>query len=168
MTPPLIDLFIVLDKYRWQYLLSGLLLILSILIRSLEPKILQIAVDGVISLRLENQLPSDISMDGITRFLYNFLPELTAENVGLALIFLAIMYMVISLLRGGLLFAADAIKAWTSEHIAKNLRDKVFAHIQRLPLSVFAKITRGELIQRATGDIDTVKDVIKSQVLTVV
>ncbi|MEZ4851560.1 MAG: hypothetical protein R3B93_23710 [Bacteroidia bacterium] len=52
--------------------------------------------------------------------------------------------MVISLLRGGLLFAADAIKAyWTSEHIAKNLRDKVFAHIQqRLPLSVFAKITR--------------------------
>ncbi|MCB0838702.1 MAG: ABC transporter ATP-binding protein [Bacteroidetes bacterium] len=168
MTPPLRDLFIVLDKYRWQYLLSGLLLILSILIRSLEPKILQIAVDGVISLRLENQLPSDISMDGITRFLYNFLPELTAENVGLALIFLAIMYMVISLLRGGLLFAADAIKAWTSEHIAKNLRDKVFAHIQRLPLSVFAKITRGELIQRATGDIDTVKDVIKSQVLTVV
>ena len=80
MTPPLRDLFVVLDKYKWQYLLSGLLLILSILFRSFEPKILQIAVDGVISWRLKNQLPSEIETDGITRIFYDMLPDLTEHQ----------------------------------------------------------------------------------------
>ena len=168
MTPPLRDLFVVLDKYKWQYLLSGLLLILSIFFRSFEPKILQITIDGVLKWRLTNQVTSEIKTDEITRILYNMLPDLNVESVGWALILLALMYVGISLLRGGFLFAADVIKAWASENIAKNQRDKVFAHIQRLPLSFFSKITRGELIQRSTGDIDTIKEFIKYQILSVV
>lgn len=163
MTSPVRDLLRMLDRYKWQYLLSGVLLILSILFRSFEPKILQIAVDGVISWRLENQNPG--TSDGITDFFYQLLPAFTVENTSLILLGLALMYMAISVLRGGFLFAADAIKAWCSENVAKIMRDRAFAHIQRLPMSYFSRITRGELIQRCTGDIDTIKGFMKDKVL---
>ncbi|MDX2247073.1 MAG: ABC transporter ATP-binding protein [Bacteroidia bacterium] len=168
MTASLRNLFRTLDRYKWQYLVSALLLILSIVFRSFEPKILQIAIDGVISLNQETPLTDEIAKDGVSLLFYQFLPSFSVQNVSRLLLALAIMYVAISLFRGGFLFAADVIKSWCSEKVAKKMRDQAFAHIQQLPLSYFSKITRGELIQRCTGDIDTIKGFLKDQVIEII
>ena len=155
-----------LDRYKWWYLSSGMLIIFSSLVRSLEPRVLQITVDNVISPLLDMAQPAE--QDSVVHFLMSMLPDIQSKNLGIILISLAAMYIIISLLRGGFLFSAEAIKAWSSEKVAKGLRDRFFAHIQRLPLSYFTTTTRGELIQRSTGDIDTVKGFFKGQLMSTI
>lgn len=168
MTASIKNLFRALDRYKWQYLVSALLLILSIVFRSFEPKILQIAIDGVIALYQETPAASEAVKDGVSLFLYRFLPAVSEHNISKLLLALALMYIAISVLRGGFLFAADVIRSWCAENISKKMRDRAFAHIQKLPLSYFSRITRGELIQRCTGDIDTIKGFLKDQIIEII
>ncbi|MEZ4828422.1 MAG: ABC transporter ATP-binding protein [Bacteroidia bacterium] len=162
------DLFRTLDRYKWQYTVSAILLILSIVFRSFEPKILQIAIDGVISLDNSGTIADSSPTDRISLIFNRFLPVLSPDNISGFLLALALMYVVISLFRGGFLFAADVIKSWCAENVSRKMRDNAFAHIQRLPLSYFSRITRGELIQRVTGDIDTVKGFLKDQIIDII
>lgn len=143
-----------------------MLLILSIMFRTFEPRILQLTVDYVIAPIAEG-LTAPENPDAIIRFFLWILPENTGENITWILASLAILYVVLSFLRGGVLFASDSIKAYCSEKVSKQLRDRAFAHIQQLPLNYFTNITRGELIQRCTGDIDTIRRLFHHQVIAI-
>ena len=162
------DLFNLLGRYRWPYIISGLLLILSIVFRTFEPRILQIAVDHVIVLKDQGEAMIESEPDLITSWFLWVLPDMQAENIGMLLLALAMLYVAIALIRGAALFVSESMKAWVSETVAKNLRDQTFSHIQRLPLQYFTRMTRGELIQRCTGDIDTIKGFLKGHVITLI
>ena len=43
------------------------------------------------------------------------------------------------------------------EGVVKSLRDRLYAHIQRLPFAYHANTQTGDIIQRATNDMDTVR-----------
>ena len=73
--------------------------------------------------------------------------------------------MVISLLRSLFLFISSAIKHHSTQSTIFRLRNKMFNHIQHLPLSFFSTISKGELMQRCTGDVDTIKDFIDQQII---
>ncbi|MCI4668136.1 MAG: ABC transporter ATP-binding protein/permease [Bacteroidia bacterium] len=161
-------LFRLLGKYRIWYISSALLLILSIFVRSFEPKILQIAIDKVIELGKPAEANASEGIDPIAQALTNLIPNSILENFGWLLIALAVIYVIISFFHGAFLFSSSVINSWCGENLSKSLRDRMFAHIQRLPLSFFTKITRGELIQRSTGDVDTVKGFISGQVINLV
>ena len=45
-----------------------------------------------------------------------------------------------------------------AEFITMNLRNKLYAHIQKLPFSWHVKNQTGDIIQRSTSDVDTVKN----------
>ena len=49
----------------------------------------------------------------------------------------------------------------------KKLRDKLFGHLQRLPLEYFSKTPTGELVQRCTGDVETIRKFSTMQVVEV-
>ena len=49
----------------------------------------------------------------------------------------------------------------------KKLRDKLFSHLQRLPLEYFSKTPTGELVQRCTGDVETIRKFSTMQVVEV-
>lgn len=140
---------------------------MSIIARSFEPKVLQLAVDGILVYFTEgvNDGVRDAN-DVVTRFFNYILPELKKENFTRILLLLGVFYMVISFFRGGFLFASSAIKHHATHSTIFKLRNRVFNHIQKLPLSFFAKISKGELIQRCTGDIDTIKDFIDQQIIS--
>jgi len=159
------DLWRLLGSYRQWYLLASMLAILAILFRSFEPRVLQLVVDYVVVLPLGGPAPGT---DIVTDFLLGFLPPLEANRLGGLLLGLAIMYLVLSVFRGVSVFTAEAIKNWATDRVAKVQRDDAFAHIQRLPLSYFTRITRGELIQRLTGDVDTVKNFLRGQVFSLI
>ena len=158
-------LFAILHKWKPFYLIAAILLIVSTLFRMLEPKVLQITIDGVISWYQNGN--SEIS-DGFGKFIFGILPELKADNITYILICVALVYIAIAFLRSATMFVSSAIAAHSTEKAIKRLRDNLFAHLQLLPMSFHITATTGELIQRCTGDVDTVKRFIGTQVVDVV
>jgi ATP-binding cassette subfamily B protein len=160
-------LFEILDKWKYFYLFSGVLLIISIGARMLEPKILQIAVDKVIVFFVTGGEKKYVADDYVTKLFYSVLPELKMENLYLILIYLGVLFLLISLVRGLFMFTSSALSAASTEKAMKKLRDKLFGHLQRLPLEYFSKTPTGELVQRCTGDVETIRKFSSMQVVEV-
>lgn len=51
------------------------------------------------------------------------------------------------------------------EGVVKSLRDKLYAHIQRLPFAYHANTQTGDIIQRATNDMDTIRRFVNGMML---
>lgn len=55
--------------------------------------------------------------------------------------------------------------AEASEDLAKSLKDKIYHHIQQLPFMYHKGVETGDLIQRCTSDIDTIRLFLSSQLV---
>lgn len=80
--------------------------------------------------------------------------------VGLSIIVLYVLNGVFQYFRG----------RWTataSESIAKNMRDKLYTHLQTLPYDYHVKAKTGDLIQRCTSDVETIRRFLQSQIVEV-
>ncbi len=143
-------------------------MIVALFVRSLEPKVLQIAVDNVIAYFRSGGSEGQFSDDIVSRLFYYILPDVHTNSLGRVLIGLGIIYLVISLLRGGFLLSASALTASSTEKAIKKLRDRLFAHIQKLPLKYLTTVSKGELIQRSIGDMGTVRRFMLSQVVEMI
>ncbi|MFZ1322582.1 MAG: ABC transporter ATP-binding protein [Ignavibacteria bacterium] len=161
-------LFQILGEWKWFYVLSGILLIFAMFIRMLEPKILQITVDKVIVFYQTGGKVEQVPDDSFTVFLYSILPEFKIESPEVILISLGILFLVISLMRGIFAFSSSAITASSTEKATKNLRLRLFSHIQALPLAYHSKTPTGELVQRCTGDVETLRKFAATQVVDVI
>ncbi|MBL8016195.1 MAG: ABC transporter ATP-binding protein [Ignavibacteria bacterium] len=156
-------LFEILGKWKYEYISASLLLIVSVGFRLLEPKVLQITVDKIIAFFVTKKdiAPGD---DSIAKYIYALLPELKIENAGLILVYLGVIFLVIALLRGITMLSSSTISASSTEKAMKKLRDRLFSHLQHLPMKYFGKTPTGELIQRCTGDVETVRKFATMQV----
>lgn len=155
------QLWAVLDKWKPWYLIAGVLLTFSSLVRMLEPKIIQIAVDGVVKFfaTSKNKAP-----DWIVRQFYKVLPSIESNNLTWVLFCIGVLLVCIVSLKAMTSFTANILVANNTEKAIKHFRDNLFAHIQTLSLSQMSQIPTGELIQRCTGDIGTIKKFIGSQI----
>ncbi|MDQ3193605.1 MAG: ABC transporter ATP-binding protein/permease [Bacteroidota bacterium] len=95
------------------------------------------------------------------------MPDLKTDNLEIILISLGLMFLAISLLRGLFSFISSAISASSTEKATKQLRDRLFSHIQALPIAYHSKTPTGELIQRCTGDVETLRKFASLQVIEV-
>ena len=161
-------LFGILDRWKMHYVFASSLMIIALFIRSLEPKILQIAVDNVITFFVSEGGEGQFGDDAISQFFYRILPDIEMSNAGWVLLALGGLYLLISVLRGGFLLAAHALTSSSTEKAIKRLRDRLFSHIQKLPMQYFTTVSKGELIQRSTGDIRTVRGFIIGQVVDLI
>jgi ATP-binding cassette subfamily B protein len=150
-------IFEILDKWKFYYMLSAGLLILSVVARMLEPKVLQIVVDKVIVYFLSGGKTDASGGDSVARMFYSLLPELRVDNLHIILIYLGVIFLVISFARAVLMFSSSAITASSTEKAVKKLKDRLFSHLQQLPLAYHSKTPTGELIQRCTGDVETIR-----------
>ncbi len=66
-------------------------------------------------------------------------------------------FLALALVQGYFTFLSGSLAARTSEGIALRLRDYLLDHIQRLTFAYHDKTQTGELIQRATSDVDAVR-----------
>lgn len=73
------------------------------------------------------------------------------------LIFVAVGFVLLALVEGIFTFVSGRLAARTSEGIALRLRNYLFDHLQRLSFTYHDKTQTGELIQRATSDVDTIR-----------
>ncbi|MBT3391407.1 MAG: ABC transporter ATP-binding protein [Chloroflexi bacterium] len=126
---PLIGLFRLMHDYRLIYLIATLSLGVAAAARTGTYYLLGQFADNIIS--------ENANTDG--------LPLLALGFVGLAAV------------TGAFTFLSGMLAAYTSENIARRLRNFIFDHIQRLSFTYHDQTKTGELIQRATSDIDAVR-----------
>lgn len=155
-------LFAVLDQWKGAYLGAGLLLAFSSLVRMLEPKILQLVVDGVLHYAPVAAVSQEL--DVLAAFFQGFLPDTAAHGASWFLFCAGLLLLVIVAIKAITWFGANVWVASSTEKAIKKFRDRLFKHIQSLELSQMSKIPTGELIQRCTGDIGTVQKFIGTQI----
>ncbi len=115
--------------YRWIYLGAIVTLGLAAGMRTASSFLLRFLVDDVLAQGLFDQ----------------------------TLLFVALGFVVIAVFEGTFTFLSGRLAAQTSEGIARRLRDFMFDHIQRLSFAYHDTTQTGELIQRATSDVDAIR-----------
>ena len=82
---------------------------------------------------------------------------LTQGRFGRTLPLIALGFLGLALAGGVFSFFSGKLASRTAEGIAVRLRNDLFDHIQRLPFGYHDQTQTGELIQRATSDVDAVR-----------
>ncbi len=82
---------------------------------------------------------------------------LVADEKPVALPLVAFGFVALALVQGIFTFLGGRLAASTSEGISRRLRNYMLNHIQRLSFTYHDKMSTGELIQRATSDIDAIR-----------
>lgn len=160
------DIFQLIKPWIWSFAISSLLLIVGIFFRMLEPKIFQVAIDYVAPMFTTIDLKVG-KTDVVIEAIVSYLDRTSSGTFFSMLLLLAALYLIISTIRASFVFSAKAINAKATEHATERLRNDLFGHIQRLPMNYFSGISTGELIQRSTGDIETIRRFIGNQLVEV-
>jgi ATP-binding cassette subfamily B protein len=87
-------------------------------------------------------------------FVDNYFGE---QTQAVALPIIAAGFVLLALIEGSFSFNSGRLASKTSESITQRLRNYLFDHIQHLSFHYHSKTSTGELIQRATSDVDAVR-----------
>ncbi|MBQ5954032.1 MAG: ABC transporter ATP-binding protein [Lachnospiraceae bacterium] len=132
--------------------------IISALADMISPQIIRMAIDNVLGGAAPTQSPLALRLvekAGGFRYLAEHLWIMALAIVIVAAVKAAAQY----------LFRVSDTKA--SETLVKTMRDTLFMHIERLPFSWHGKNRTGDIIQRCTSDIDTLKNFVSEQLTQV-
>jgi len=146
--------------YLWQFMKSNrALYIIAIaaigvatFLSFLWPMVLRVTVDSIIG---DKALEAQGWLKPVFSGAYNFF----GGHSGLVgkLWICSIVLILITLIRGVFLYFKGKWSAVASESIAQHIRDKVYDHLQLLPYDYHVKSKTGDLIQRCTSDVETVR-----------
>ena len=79
----------------------------------------------------------------------------------------ALAVIVVSLFKVGSQYTFRVFNTKGSETLVKTMRDSLFKHIEKLPFSWHMQNKTGDIIQRCTSDIDTLKNFVSEQMTSV-
>lgn len=80
----------------------------------------------------------------------------------------ALALILMNVVNGVFTFIKGRSSAIASENIARKLRNDLYRHLQHMPFAYHVKAQAGELIQRCTSDVDTIRRFLAVQVMEVV
>lgn len=143
---------------QWHLFFFALLLSMgSTLFNSLTPQIIRLTVDSVIG-------SEPLALSGV----FGALGRLLSSSPFLQGILICSGLVVLTAVCAGLCgYISRMALAKGSENMLKNLRDRLFSHIQRLPFSWHVKNQTGEIIQRCTSDVNVIRGFISGQMVEV-
>lgn len=79
----------------------------------------------------------------------------------------SLIYLVLSILQGVFTFVRAYYMQKISEQVGTDMRDQLYAHLQRLPFSFFDRASTGQLMSRATDDINNIRGMLMMSLRTV-
>ena len=131
---------------------------LSSLADMLSPQIIRTAVDNVLG-------GSDAPISPLLRPLIEALggAEYLAGHIGL----LALALLGVAFVKVLALYGFRVLNTSAAERLTKTMRDTLFLHIERLPFAWHMKHHTGDIIQRCTSDIDTIKGFVSEQLTSI-
>ena len=143
----------------WPFLGAMVSTVMIVLIGFMTPILLAETIDSVLG-TVPSTLPAwllqPIEALGGREFLRQNLWVLGAVLVGL------------NLINGVFTFFKGRLSAVASESIALTLRESLYSHLQHLPFSYHVHAATGDLIQRCTSDVETIRRFLSVQVMEVV
>ena len=74
----------------------------------------------------------------------------------------------LNLLSGVFSFCKSRAQSVAGENVSLTLRERLYSHIQKLPFSYHVKAETGDLVQRCTSDVETVRRFLAMQMMQVV
>lgn len=80
---------------------------------------------------------------------------------------MALLLILVALLSGGATFLCRTYTAKAGENFAKNMRDALFTHVQKLPIKWHDRHQTGDIIQRCTSDVEVIRNFVVTQLLEV-
>ncbi len=151
----------------------------------IAPKVLgeatNIIFQGVVSSALGGQFSPDASQADIIAALQaggqtelaNMIGAMTDFRAGVGVDFERLRWVIVGVLA---IYVASAILTWVQGYVINvimvrtmwTLRESVEAKINRLPLSYFDRVQRGELISRVTNDIDNITQTMQQALSTAI
>ncbi|WP_157008196.1 ABC transporter ATP-binding protein [Agromyces laixinhei] len=172
-----------LKPHAFAFVFVSILGALGVVLTVLAPKVLgeatNIIFEGVASAGLAGQFPPGTSQEQVVEALRaagqtdfaNMIAAMENFAVGAGVDFVALSQVIVAVL--GLYFAASVL-TWLQGYVINiimvrtmwRLRESVEAKINRLPLSYFDKVQRGELISRVTNDIDNITQAMQQSLST--
>ena len=75
----------------------------------------------------------------------------------------ALAMVALAVLSGAMLHVKTRLAAGAAERIARRTRDRMYDHVQRLPLATLDGLPSGDLVQRCTSDIETMRVFLANQ-----
>ncbi len=78
---------------------------------------------------------------------------------------LALAFLGLAMVEGGFAYLSNRLAAFSAENITRRLRNFLFDHIQRLSLSYHSRTPTGDLIERVTADVDSVRAFFNDQAI---
>lgn len=146
-----------MEGYRLIYFLGMLSILISQLFTTLSPLVLQTTIDSIIG----DKAIESIYFQKIIELLGG--KEYLKNNLWV----IGIIIVSIAILRGLFIFLRSTLSSITAENTAKRIRDNLYDHIQRLPYEYHVKSETGELVQRCTSDVDTIRRFLAIQLVEI-
>lgn len=111
---------------------------------------------------------SAASRTGIYTMLGFYIDEILSKaRFDTSLVLAALGFLLLVISQAGFSFISGWLAAKTAEGTTCRLRDYLFDHIQRLPFSYHAEVNTGDLLERATSDVDTIRRFFSDQAIGV-
>ena len=161
-------------RYKWTMLAGMAFIILSNLFAVYSPKIIQQAFDLIHNaINSRNEIGSgetvDLRMPGIIENLYNFfgLPvssfrQISSDSdlvkkIGWLTVTLALLYIAIAFFKGLFSFFTRQTIIIVSRKIEYDLKNRIFAHYQKLGQRFYKENRTGDLMNRISEDVTRVR-----------
>jgi ATP-binding cassette subfamily B protein len=142
-----------------RYLGAILAVVVSVVVGFVTPLLLAETIDAVIGNTRELRLPGFIgqwvdSMGG---------RDFLVRNLWL----IALALVLLNVINGACQYLRGRWTAQASESIAKTIRDRLYRHLQTLSYDYHVKAETGDLIQRCTSDVETIRRFLSGQLVAV-
>ncbi len=124
----------------------------------LEPLIPALVIDGLIRDDLE-------ASPAIVVYLVELLGgrEFLVANLWLP----AVLLVGLMLVAGSMHFLRARLAAQASETVCRNLRNRLYSHLQALPAAYHESVETGDIVQRCTSDVETLRMFLAQQVVEI-
>ncbi|MBR3306182.1 MAG: ABC transporter ATP-binding protein [Lachnospiraceae bacterium] len=126
--------------------------VLAALLDMVEPKIVQYTVDLVLG---------DQKVDAAGKVFIRIFDGMEALRHDL--FYVALMVAIVGLLAAVFRYLARILNARAAQKLIRRMREHLFAHIMKLPVSWHEQNHTGDIIQRCTSDVETVKNFMSDQ-----
>lgn len=133
---------------RLKYLAAIMSIGIAILLNVLGPLLIKTTIDSIIG--------TEPLMKG--SFIHDVFNRLGGvERLRNNLWIIAIILVVITMIHGLFLYLKGKYSSLAAESTAKQLRERLYDHLQHLPYEYHVKAETGDLIQRCTSDVETIR-----------
>lgn len=146
--------------FRFQFLLSVVMVVVSVVANYMTPQVIRVTVDSVINenpFQLPGFLAGWVASVGGEAALREMLRGSIVICAGVSLAFAALASLTTYSSRMNLARACEGTVA--------RIRDTLFDHIQRLPYAWHNSHQTGDIIQRCTMDVDLIRNFVSDQLM---